>query len=105
MKSLLTISKAQKLLSQYVRAKRLSQGFTQEGLAKRAGVRLPTLRKFEQRGLISLESFLKIIVVLDGLEDVVNALKPSQDDESFNSIDDVLAKRPATGGRKHGWRK
>ena len=102
MRSFLTISKAQKLLSQSVRARRLQQGLTQKGLANRSGVSLPTLRKFEQKGLISLESFLKIVMVLDRLADVVDALKPSEED-SFNSIDDVLAGKPKTG-RKHGWR-
>lgn len=32
---------------------------TQEGLAERSGVPLSTLRKFEQKGMISLDSFLK----------------------------------------------
>ena len=99
--SLLTMSKAQKLLSEHLKARRLQQGFTQEGLAKRAGVSLPTLRKFEQKWLISLESFLKLLMVLGGLEDLVYALKP--DDETFKSIDDVLKNRPQKQ-RKHGWR-
>ncbi|WP_443947630.1 helix-turn-helix domain-containing protein [Pedobacter sp. AW1-32] len=37
---------------------------TQEELAKRAGVPLPTLRKFEQKGWISLESFFKFLMVV-----------------------------------------
>ena len=101
MRLLLTISKAQKLLSQQLQARRLQQGFTQEGLAQRAGVSLPTLRKFEQKGLVSLESFLKLLMVLGSLEDIVHALKPNH--ETFKSIDDVLADRPQKP-RKHGWR-
>ena len=101
MASLLTISKAQKLLSEQVKDKRLQQGFTQEGLAKRAGVSLPTLRKFEQKGLISLESFLKLLMVLGSLEDIAKAIKT--DDEVFSSIDDVLKDR-LQKTRKHGWR-
>ena len=89
---LLTTSKAQKLLSERVKAKRLQQGLTQEGLANRSGVPLPTLRKFEQKGLISLESFLKLLTVLGCLEDVVQALET--DDKSFKSIEDVLRGRP-----------
>ena len=49
MELLLTTSKVQKLLREQVKAKRLSQGFTQDGLANRAGIKLPTLRKFEQK--------------------------------------------------------
>lgn len=85
-----------------MKAKRLQQGLTQEGLANRAGVRLPTLRKFEQKGLISLESFLKLLTVLGCLEDVVRTLKA--DNENFNSIEDVLKDRPQKP-RKRGWRK
>lgn len=61
---------------------------TQEGLAERSGVSLSTLRKFEQKGSISLESFLKLLSVIGGLEEIVNALKPNN--PNFKSIDEVL---------------
>jgi serine/threonine-protein kinase HipA len=51
-------------------------------------VSLSTLRKFEQKGSISLESFLKLLSVIGGLEEVINALKPSK--PNFKSIDEVL---------------
>jgi transcriptional regulator with XRE-family HTH domain len=86
--SLITVSKAQQQLVTHVRSKRLSIGLTQAGLAKRAGVKLPTLRKFEQKGLISLESFLKLLMVLGGLENLVEATKSVP--VEFLSIDDVL---------------
>lgn len=60
----------------------------QEGLAGRSGVPLPTLRKFEQKGLISLDSFLKVLSVVGGLEEMVDVLKPKE--HSFKSIDEVL---------------
>ena len=85
------------------RATLLRQGLTQAGLAARAGVSLPILRKFEQKGLILLESFLKIAMVLGALEDVFDALKPSAD-KGFDSIDDVLAQK-SKPPRKRGWRK
>ena len=98
--SLLTVSKAQQKLAEYARAKRLEMGLTQEGLANRSGVSLPTLRKFEQKGVISLESYLKLQMVLGQLENIVEAVKPQQ--TQFSSIDEVLAepKKP-----KKGWRK
>jgi hypothetical protein len=46
------------------------------------------LRKFEQKGAISLESFLKILMVVGELEELINILKPSK--PVFNSIDEVL---------------
>ncbi|MCY4035268.1 MAG: helix-turn-helix transcriptional regulator [Hyphomicrobiales bacterium] len=99
--SLLTTSKVQRILSKQVKAKRLQQGLTQEGLANRAGVHLPTLRKFEQKGLISLESFLKLLAALGCLENITQVLKI--DDESFRSIEDVLKGR-LQKPRKRGWR-
>ena len=71
--SLITPSKAQKKLAENVRLRRLDMELTQEGLAERSGVPLPTLRKFEQKGAISLESFLKLQMVLGGLEGVLKA--------------------------------
>ena len=44
----LTVSKAQETIAGNLRRQRLATGLTQQGLAKRAGVRLATLRKFEQ---------------------------------------------------------
>ncbi len=101
MSSLITVSKAQQQLTSHLRSRRLQQGLTQEGLAKRAGVSLPTLRKFEQKGLISLESFLKLLMVLDGLEEIVSALEPGNRD--FQSIEEVLQASPVKE-RKKGWR-
>ncbi len=99
--SLLSVSKAQKKLIKHTRTRRLKQGLTQEGLAVRSGVSLPTLRKFEQKGVISLESFLKLMMVLDGLECIVEATKPKEN--KFNSIDEVLV--PKEKIPKRGWRK
>ncbi|MBW7874868.1 MAG: transcriptional regulator [Candidatus Cloacimonetes bacterium] len=50
---LITPSKAQKILAENTRLQRLDQELTQEGLALRSGVPLATLRKFEQKGIIS----------------------------------------------------
>ena len=62
---------------------------TQEGLSVRSGVPLATLRKFEQQGVISFESLLKLMMVLGMLESMVAATKVSQ--TSFSSIDEVIA--------------
>lgn len=88
MVSLITPSKAQDKLAENVRQRRLNMDLTQEGLSKRSGVPLPTLRKFEQKGVISLESYLKILMVVGGLEKMLDALTIEQ--QSFSSIDDVL---------------
>ncbi len=97
----ITASKAQKKLVENVREQRLGMNLTQEGLAKRSGVALPTLRKFEQKGSISLESFLKILMVLGGLEELLKASQASP--TSFASIDEVLNMNKTT--RQRGRRK
>jgi len=95
----MTPSKAQKKLTENVRLRRLQLQLTQEGLAARSGVPLPTLRKFEQKGTISLESFLKIQMVLGGLENILKATEVSE--AEFSSIDEVL-KAGNTPSRKRG---
>ena len=54
-------SKAQKKLVENVRERRLQMELTQEGLAERSSVPLSTLRKFEQKGSISLNFFSFLI--------------------------------------------
>ncbi len=98
----LTVAKAQEELAEHLRERRLAKGLTHEGLAKRADVSLASLRKFEQKGLISLESFLKLMMVLGGLEEIVAAAAPKE--SGFTSIDDVL-KADKDKPRKKGWRK
>jgi len=100
--SLISSSKAQLKIAENIRARRLSMELTQEGLAERSGVPLPTLRKFEQKGAISLESFLKILMVVGELEELINILKPSK--PVFNSIDDVLKGTDGVS-RKRGRKK
>lgn len=102
MLSLISPSKAQLKIAENVRARRLSMELTQEALAERAGVPLPTLRKFEQKGSISLESFLKLLMVTGGTEELINVLKPSK--PLFTSIDDVLKDTDKTS-RKRGRKK
>jgi transcriptional regulator with XRE-family HTH domain len=88
MVSLITPSKAQLKLADYTRQRRLAMGFTQAGLATRAGVPLPTLRRFEQKGSLSLEAFLKLHMVLGSLDDMIKAAEPAR--QPFASIDEVI---------------
>jgi transcriptional regulator with XRE-family HTH domain len=99
---LTTVAKAQEKIAKNARSQRLATGLTQQGLAERSGVALPTLRKFEQKGLISLEAFLKLQMVLGSLENVIKSIEPKTSE--FSSIDKVLEtnKKPT---RKRGNRK
>jgi len=98
---LITPTKAQKL-AENTRQRRLDMELTQEGLAERSGVPLATLRKFEQKGLISLESFLKLLMVLGGIESIIKATQPLP--TVFTSIDEVISANQ-TPLRKRGRRK
>ena len=100
--SLISPSKAQVKLAEHIRARRLSMGITQEGLAERSGVPLATLRKFERKGAISIESFLKLLMVTGGMEEVIDVLKPAK--PVFKSIDEVLKDTDNTS-RKRGRKK
>ena len=102
MTSLITPTKAQRKLAEHARARRLQMELTQEGLAGRSGVPLPTLRRFEQKGAISLESFLKLQMVLGGLEAILDAVRVRE--VRFSSIDDVL-QADKTLTRQRGKRK
>jgi transcriptional regulator with XRE-family HTH domain len=99
---LITLPKAQQRLAENMRKRRLALELTQEGLAERSGVPLPTLRKFEQKGQISLESLLKLLMVLGGIEEFIKATQPKV--AEFTSIDEVLSANRSPV-RKRGRRK
>ena len=102
MLSLISTFQAQIKIAGNTRARRLLLELTQEGLAERSGVPLATLRKFEQKGSISLESFLKLLLVVGGMEEIIEVLKPSK--PVFASIDEVL-KDTNNPSRKRGSKK
>ncbi len=99
--SLTTSSKAQKIVAKNMQSSRLEKGLTQKGLSERSGVSLSTLRKFEQIGSISLESFFKLAMTLGCLDKIVQATESNADE--FSSIDDVL-KKTNNKKPKRGWR-
>jgi hypothetical protein len=62
-----------------VRDLRRQKKYSQSELADRSGVSLGSLKRFEATGLISLESFLKLIHLLDRLEEFDAILQPCDD--------------------------
>ena len=52
-----------------VKRRRLALNLTQAGLAKRSGVALGSLKRFETTGLVAFDSLLKLALVLDFLGD------------------------------------
>ena len=82
-------------LAARLRSRRLAQKLTLEGLARRSGVPLGTLKKFERTGQIALVSFIRLVVALKddaALENLLLAQK-------FETLDEVLesGKKPQRG--------
>lgn len=87
--SLMTTREVQLALAKNIRARRLALALTQAGLSERSGVALATLRKFEQTGAVSVENLFKLMGVVGGLEDVIDASAPGKN--AFKTIDDVVS--------------
>jgi transcriptional regulator with XRE-family HTH domain len=98
----MTTYEAQSALSANMRDRRLALELTQAGLSKRSGVALATLRRFEQTGAVSIESLFKLMAVVGGLQEVIDASAPKKN--TFSSIDDVLS-GTSKPSRKRGTRK
>ncbi|MGM0518059.1 MAG: helix-turn-helix domain-containing protein [Campylobacterota bacterium] len=77
-------------LKENFKQKRLNLDLTQEGLSKKSGVSLGSLKRFERTGQISLESLLKLSVILDCLDDFLDIANKKE--ESINSLDEILKK-------------
>ncbi|MDQ1267928.1 MAG: hypothetical protein QG560_571 [Campylobacterota bacterium] len=75
-------------LAENFKQKRLSLNLTQEGLASKSGVSLGSLKRFENSSQISLESLLKLSVVLGCLDDFMDIAKTKEN--SFGSLDELL---------------
>lgn len=72
-------------LASKTRHLRLEKRWTRRTLSKRSGVAESTLRRFEDTGKISLESFLKLMNALGRLHETDNLLTP----EPAASIEDL----------------
>ena len=70
--------------------RRLFLELTQEGLSSRSGVSLGSLKRFESTGQISLESLLKLSLVLECLDDF--SLLANVKTPTITSIDDLINK-------------
>lgn len=69
-----------------LRALRRQNKYSQAELADRSGVSLGSLKRFETTGQISLESFMKLLHILDRLEEFDSILKPAEDLKSIEKL-------------------
>jgi transcriptional regulator with XRE-family HTH domain len=81
------------------KAKRLALNLTQQSLAERSGVSLSVLKKFERTGKISLESLLKLALVLDALNEFADLFKPKPL-QAYTTMDQLLNQQTRKRGRK-----
>jgi len=70
------------------RKKRKALGYTQKELSTRADVSLGSLKRFESTGQISLESLLKLALVLECLGEFGEVCEVEE--ERFGSIEEVI---------------
>ena len=84
-------------IAQRVKQRRLEKGWTQKMLAAKAGLSLPSYRRFESSGEISMRSLVMLAFALD-MTDEFETLFSSK---SYQSIDDIV-KAEQTKQRKRG---
>lgn len=82
-----TPNSIQELIKDKFKQRRLDLDLTQSGLSTRSGVSLGSVKRFESTGLISLESLLKIALVLECIDDFQDIANPKQ--IQINSLDDL----------------
>lgn len=83
-------------IAKRVKARRLELNLTQEGLAVRAGIKLPTYRQFERTGRISLKGLLQIAFALNALQDFDTLFAQKR----YASLDELVSLNERT--RKRG---
>ena len=86
-------------IAKQARVKRLEKNLSQKTLSEKSGVSLAVIKKFERLGKISLESLLKIALVLDALIEFENLFSPIMP-EQLQSLDTLLASKERQRGRE-----
>jgi len=97
--NMITPVEMQKAIASRARELRLELNLSQQSLSEKSGVSYGSLKKFEQTGQISLESLLKMAVILGCMDDfkVLFAVRTA---EEALSVDDLLENGKRKRGRK-----
>ena len=75
-----------KSLADKIKEHRKKLKISQEGLAKKSGVSLGSIKRFETKYEISLQSFIKIAIALDLDNDLENLFTQ----KTYTSIDEII---------------
>lgn len=97
--NMMTPSEMQKVIASRARDLRLELNLSQQTLSEKSGVSYGSLKKFEQTGQISLESLLKLAVILGCMDDF-KALFVQRSAEKALSLDELLENGKRKRGRK-----
>ncbi len=97
--NMMTTSEMQKVIATRARDLRLELNLSQQTLSEKSGVSYGSLKKFEQTGQISLESLLKLSVILGSMDDF-NALFVQRSSEKALSLDELIKNGKRKRGRK-----
>jgi transcriptional regulator with XRE-family HTH domain len=97
--NMITPSEMQQRIASRARELRLALNLSQQSLSKKSGVSYGSLKKFEQTGQISLESLLKLAVILGCMDDF-NALFVHKSAEKAVSLDELIDDGKRKRGRK-----
>jgi len=101
----LSLSVPQDVLQQLatrVRALRLERSWKQSTLAKRSGVSLPTVQRYEQTGRTSVENLLRLCHALGRLDEFNDLLEPAP--ASSLAELEMRERQREQSGRKRGTR-
>ena len=96
---MMTPQEMQKRIADKTRAKRLALDLSQQTLSEKSGVSYGVLKKFERTGQISLESLLKLALVL-GSMGTFDALSTPDKPEAALSLDELMQEGKRKRGRK-----
>lgn len=94
-----TPKEMQKVIAQQARDLRLEFNLSQQTLSEKSGVSYGSLKKFEQTGQISLESLLKLAVVLGRMDDFKELFTPLPYSAAL-SLDELIEDAKRKRGRK-----
>jgi transcriptional regulator with XRE-family HTH domain len=86
-------------IAKAAQTRRLSINWSQQTLSDRSGVSFGVIKKFERVGKISVESLIKIALVLDAFEDF-KKLFQLKSEEKLRSLDELFEPKKRKRGRK-----
>ena len=98
MHSLKSSAELAKDISKRAKQKRIHLNLTQQELAERSGVSFGSVKRFEQKGEISLKHLLQIAIVLRTAGEFESLFK----EQRYQTIDDVIREKSKTERKRAG---